>query len=74
MTLATIPTPFDRPDWIFELKLDGFRALAHIEGHRCELISRTGHTFRDWPYLEVELAHSIRCDSAILDGEVVSFD
>ena len=49
MRLLRIPKPFDHPDFIFEPKLDGFRALAHIRGHRCELISRNGHTFKQWP-------------------------
>jgi bifunctional non-homologous end joining protein LigD len=74
MTLLRIQEPFNNPDWIFELKLDGFRALAHIEGHRCRLISRRGHQFKNWRYLEVELAHAVRCESAILDGEVVCLD
>jgi bifunctional non-homologous end joining protein LigD len=74
MPLVRIPDAFDHPDWLFELKLDGFRALAHIEGHHCKLVSRTGHTFKHWPYLEVELAHAVRCDSAILDGEVCCLD
>jgi bifunctional non-homologous end joining protein LigD len=56
------------------LKLDGFRALAFIEGHHCRLVSRNGHTFKHWPYLNVELAHAVRCDSAVLDGEIVAFD
>jgi bifunctional non-homologous end joining protein LigD len=74
MPLVGIPEPFNDPNWLFELKLDGFRALALINGHQCHLISRTGHTFKQWPYLEVELAHAVRCDSAILDGEVVCLD
>ena len=37
-------------------------------------MSRNGHAFKHWPYLNVEIAHSIRCDSAILDGEIVCFD
>jgi ATP-dependent DNA ligase len=69
MPLVRIPDPFDHPDWLFELKLDGFRALAHIDGHQCRLVSRTDHTFKQWPYLEVELAHAIRSDSASLDGK-----
>ena len=73
-SLVRIPEPFDHDDWIFESKLDGFRALAHIDGHHCRLVSRTGHTFKHWPYLEVELAHAVRCDSAVLDGEIVCFD
>ena len=33
--------PFDSADFIYELKIDGFRALAHIAGGRGELISRS---------------------------------
>ena len=29
MQFLRIPEPFDNPDWIFELKMDRFRALAH---------------------------------------------
>jgi ATP-dependent DNA ligase len=60
------PEPFNHPDWFSELKLDGFRALAH-----CRLVSRSGHAFKQWPYVEVELAHAIRCESAVLEGEIV---
>jgi bifunctional non-homologous end joining protein LigD len=74
MPLVRIPEPFDHPERIFELKLDGFRALAHIDGHHCRLASRNGHTFKSWPYVQTELAHAIRCDSAVLDGEIVAFD
>jgi len=31
MPLLRRPLAFDDPDWIFELKLDGFRALAVLE-------------------------------------------
>jgi bifunctional non-homologous end joining protein LigD len=70
MRLLRIPEPFDHPDFIFEPKLDGFRALAHIRGHRCELISRNGHTFKQWPQLAEEIAHAVRAHSAVLDGEI----
>jgi bifunctional non-homologous end joining protein LigD len=74
MPLVHIREPFDHPDWIYELKLDGFRALARIDGHRCELISRNGHRFNQWDLLCEELAHAVQCDSAILDGEIVCLD
>ena len=61
-------------DRVYELKLDGFRALAKIRGHRCELISRNGHRFMRWDLLCEELAHAVRCESAILDGEIVCPD
>jgi len=31
---------------VFELKHDGFRALAHVEGHHCTLVSRRGHVYK----------------------------
>jgi ATP-dependent DNA ligase len=50
--------------------VDGFRALAHVTGHRCELVSRNGHAFKSWPQLAEEIAHAIRAHSAVLDGEI----
>ena len=69
MRLLRIPEPFDHPDCIFEPKLDGFRALAHVRGHHCELLSRNGHTFKQWPQLAEEIAHAVRAFSCVLDGE-----
>lgn len=69
--LIRIPQAFDHPDWMFELKHDGFRALAMIEGHRCTLVSRRGHTFKQWPQLAEELAHTVKAHHAVLDGEIV---
>jgi ATP-dependent DNA ligase len=46
MRLLRIPEPFDHADFVFEPKLDGYRAMAHIRGHHCELVSRNGHTFK----------------------------
>jgi ATP-dependent DNA ligase len=31
MRLARRSEPFDHPDWIYEIKFDGFRALAYVE-------------------------------------------
>jgi bifunctional non-homologous end joining protein LigD len=74
MPLVRIPEPFDHPDWLFELKHDGFRALAHVDGHHCRLVSRNVHAFSKWDVLKVEIAHSIRAMSAVLDGEIVCLD
>jgi len=70
MRLLRIPEPFDHPDFLFEPKLDGFRALAHVRGHRCELVSRNVHVFKSWPQLAEEIAHAVRAHSAVLDGEI----
>ena len=71
MPLLRVGQPFDHPDWIFELKHDGFRAFAIIDGHHCRLVSRRGHVFKQWPYLERELAHTVKARHAVLDGEVL---
>jgi bifunctional non-homologous end joining protein LigD len=38
-----ITKPFDDPDYIFELKHDGFRALAYVEEGKCRLVSRNSN-------------------------------
>ena len=53
------------------MKFDGFRALAHVTGHHCQLVSRNGHVFKSWPYLAEEIAHAVRAHRAVLDGEIV---
>jgi ATP-dependent DNA ligase len=67
----TTPEAFDHRACVFEPKLDGFRALAVVRGHRCELVSRHGHVFRSWPQLAEEVAHAVRAHSAVLDGEII---
>lgn len=74
MRLLRIPEAFDHPDWISEPKMDGFRALARVEGHRCTLVSRDGHTFKSWPQPAEEIAHAVRVTRAVLDGEICCLD
>src|SRR5215469_15899573 len=38
MSLARFDAPFEHPDWIFEPKLDGFRAVAYVEAGTCRLM------------------------------------
>src|SRR5262245_27236629 len=73
MQLVRIAEPFDHEQFVLELKHDGFRALAVIRGHHCELVSRRGHVYK-FPQLAEELAHAVRADNAILDGEIVCLD
>jgi hypothetical protein len=40
LALARFDAPFDHPDFIFEPKMDGFRAVAYVEGGACRLVSR----------------------------------
>ena len=74
MPLRRVREPFDNPAWWFAVKLDGFRAVAFVDGGECRLVSRNGHTFRSWPRLCGDVAKNLRAESAVLDGEVVCLD
>src|SRR5262245_16742735 len=45
MRLSRRPKPFNSDDFIFELKIDGWRSLAIIENGECRLLSRNGRKF-----------------------------
>jgi bifunctional non-homologous end joining protein LigD len=73
MLATAVDRPFDRPGWLFEIKWDGYRAIAEIEGGGVNLYSRTGLSYNDkYPAL-VRGLQSFRHD-AVLDGEVVVVD
>jgi bifunctional non-homologous end joining protein LigD len=72
MRLQRVARPFDNPDYIFELKHDGFRAIAYIEDHKCKLVSRNQNHF-NFLFLSIALG-KLPVDNAILDGEVVCLD
>jgi bifunctional non-homologous end joining protein LigD len=55
---------------VYEVKHDGFRALAYIDGYYCRLFSRRGNVLKSWPYLTTKLAHAVQCRNAVIDGEV----
>jgi bifunctional non-homologous end joining protein LigD len=64
---------FDSSEWIFEIKWDGYRAIAEISKRGNRLYSRNGLTF-DKAYVKVfEGLKSFKKD-AIIDGEIVVFD
>ncbi len=59
------------PDWVHELKLDGYRVQAHIEKGKVRLFTRSG---LDWTHRMTPVARALaplNVESAILDGEVV---
>ena len=71
--LARSLAAFDDPDWLFELKHDGFRSLAYIENRQCRLVSRHRNTYKSFETLSDDLAR-LRATNAILDGEIVCLD
>jgi bifunctional non-homologous end joining protein LigD len=74
MPLLKRRSAFDDPNWIFELKYDGFRALARVENGRTSLISRNGNTFASFEPLQQNIGASLPNDSVVLDGEIVCLD
>jgi bifunctional non-homologous end joining protein LigD len=71
--LTLIRQPFDHPDFLFELKHDGFRALAHIWDGKCELVSRKRNSYKSFQALRDNLA-MLKVKNAVLDGEIVCLD
>jgi bifunctional non-homologous end joining protein LigD len=74
MPLSRLAEPFNHPDWIFEIKWDGFRSLAFIENGRCRLVSRKGNEFKSFPALNLALPNECRAARAVVDGEIVCLD
>src|SRR6266702_4109858 len=74
MPLLKRAAPFDDPAWIFELKYDGFRALAVIEHGGAQLLSRNGHPFASFSALAESISGSLPNARAVIDGEICSLD
>src|SRR2546429_6202339 len=74
MPLLKRAAPFDDPNWIYELKMDGFRSLAIIENGRAQLLSRNGHPFASFSALAESISDSLPNVRAVIDGEICSLD
>jgi bifunctional non-homologous end joining protein LigD len=73
MLCALLPRPFDRMNWIYEIKWDGFRAIAEIDRAGVRLHSRKRKSLNGYfPELLDSLAKLDH--EAVLDGEVVVLD
>jgi len=74
MRLSRRSEAFDSDQFIFELKIDGFRALAHIQDGKGELVSRNGKVFSGFADLAASIAEHVRIESAVVDGEIACID
>jgi len=69
-----VRNPFDSSKHLFELKWDGMRGLAFVEGGELRLLSRNGRNVTtQFPELG-EIAKRLKSDSVVLDGEIVCLD
>lgn len=66
--------PFNDPAWIFEIKWDGYRAIAFIKNKTVRLVSRNQNDLTSqYPEL-ASLPTQLQAATAILDGEIVALD
>jgi bifunctional non-homologous end joining protein LigD len=73
MLATPLKEPFDHPDWIFEVKWDGYRAVAEIRDDAVSLYSRNGISFDKKFFPVTETLRKFGFD-AVLDGEIIVAD
>src|SRR5712672_1494232 len=67
--------PFDSPDWFFETKLDGYRAIAVIgSAGKAQIWSRNNLPLESKFLTIGDSVNQLRLRSTILDGEIVALD
>ena len=70
MMIASMQAPFDSPDWIYELKLDGCRCIAYLDGN--ETVLRNKRNMELLPrFPELNQIHRQVKQKCVLDGELV---
>jgi bifunctional non-homologous end joining protein LigD len=74
MLATSVMKAFDNPGWVFEIKWDGYRAVAFIEHGKVRLVSRNQKDLTA-QFTELgSLPKFVKVQSAILDGEIVALD
>ncbi len=74
MLATLVDKPFSNPDWLFETKLDGIRAICFIDQGKPRFMSRNQNYLKEqYPEL-VDTPRCVMADRAILDGEIVALD
>jgi bifunctional non-homologous end joining protein LigD len=69
--LKAVPPP---GDWLYEVKFDGFRALAFLNGPERRLLSRNQKDFGlKFPDI-LQAIQALKLEDAIIDGEIVALD
>jgi bifunctional non-homologous end joining protein LigD len=62
-------------DWLFEVKWDGYRALAYVRGGDCTLRSRNDNDLTGrFPQVAKAIAAAVKTPNCVLDGEVCALD
>jgi bifunctional non-homologous end joining protein LigD len=69
--LATLVTQPPAGDWIYEIKFDGYRMLARVQGGEVRLFSRNGNDWTARLPKQAEAIKALKLGDSWLDGEVV---
>jgi len=73
-----LPSPADRPpsgpDWIHEIKHDGYRLMARRDPIGVRLLTRNGYDWTPRYPLIVEAVNRLKVRSCLIDGEAVACD
>src|SRR4051812_43870380 len=72
LLLRTMALPSGE-EWLYELKLDGYRAIAYKRNGAVHLRSRNDNDFNG-RYPDVVKALRKLPDNTVVDGEIVAFD
>jgi bifunctional non-homologous end joining protein LigD len=72
---SPVKEPFDSPDWIFETKLDGYRAIAVVDSSgKARIWSRNQLPLEPKFPTVGDAVNQLKLRSTILDGEIVALD
>jgi len=75
MLASSAATPPHGAGWVFEVKLDGYRALARVRGGEATLTSRNGNDLTGrFPGVARAVARAVHTPDCVLDGEVCGLD
>jgi bifunctional non-homologous end joining protein LigD len=70
MLATLVDEPFDNDEWQYEVKWDGYRALATLNKGKVELLSRNNKSFNDRFYPIYKILQSWKIN-AVIDGELL---
>jgi bifunctional non-homologous end joining protein LigD len=71
---ATADKPPSGPDWVHEIKHDGYRLMARRDPSGIRLLTRNGHDWAPRYPLIVEAVNALKVRSCLIDGEAVVCD
>src|SRR3954449_1900607 len=74
MLATLVRDPFDDPDWLFEIKWDGFRVEACVAGGETALFTRGGQDAKRYFGDILSPTDWLAADEAVIDGELVALD